>query len=67
MGTWNTTSINGKEEELTHEFDKAERDTLITTETNKKRRGEMKLELLLYIGIRRKGKHRNRVFNKEED
>ena len=39
IGTWNTRSLEGKEAELTEEFEKAELDLLGITETKKKGNG----------------------------
>lgn len=54
LGTWNIRSLNGKEEELSDEFDRLNLDILTVTETKKKGKGEKQLvngHLLIYSGV----------------
>lgn len=55
MGTWNIRSINGKELELSNEFEKANLDILVVTETKKKGKGILELEnghILIWSGVK---------------
>lgn len=54
MGTWNIRSLQGKENELTDEFIRADLDILAITETKKKEKGTIELEkghILIYSGV----------------
>ncbi|XP_031335863.1 craniofacial development protein 2-like [Photinus pyralis] len=54
LGVWNTRSMNGKENELVQEFEKAQLDILVISETKKKGRGTTKMDnnhLFIYSGV----------------
>lgn len=54
LATWNIRALNGKEQELSNEFDSLNFDIMTVTETKKKGRGEILLEdghLFVYSGV----------------
>lgn len=54
IGTWNTRSLQGKEEELEEEFEQAKLDILTVTETKKKGAGFIKMKkghIMIYSGV----------------
>lgn len=54
LGVWNVRSLNGKEDELIYEFERAGLEVLVVAETKKKGEGEVKLmngHTLVYSGV----------------
>lgn len=54
LGTWNIRSINGKEIELSEEFERARLEILVVAETKKKGKGKIEMDnghLLLWSGV----------------
>ena len=68
IGTWNIKSLNGKEEELIEEFEKAKLDILCITETKKKGNGITRMRnshILIFSGVdSRESKSWCRMHNK---